>query len=471
MSNVRVKAAQALCEVIQNGKAFTDGLDTYKNQNNVNAQQKKQDELNQSLISIDNASKDRALYKELCYGVLRNYYFLNGIANHFLKKPFTKKDSDIHCLLLIGFYQLIFLRTPDHAAINTTVESCKSLKKIWAKGLINGVLRNFLRESSTFNKNESPLTNKQFIKNFSLNNASANAHPDWLFKSINQAWPEHSQQILAYNNNYPPMGLRINLQKTSRENYLQTLTNNNIKASIGIHSQSGLILDKPVSIDNLPEFNEGVVSVQDIGAQLAANLLQLKPEQNVLDACSAPGGKTAHILETQPNISLTAIDHNADRLKKVKDNLLRCTPESIANTTFFAKDAADTNSWWDGKTFDRILLDAPCSGTGVISHHPDIKILRRDTDINQFKNQQMQLLNALWPTLSVGGILVYCTCSILHEENSFCVKAFLQHHKDASEIKIDADWGTSTEIGQQLLPNSGQNGGFYYAVLSKIETA
>ncbi len=396
--------------------------------------------------------RDRPLLQDLCYGTLRWYPRLNTLLKVLLEKPFRTKDQDIHVLLACALYQIAETRIPDHAAVNETVAAVKTLKKPWAKGLVNGVLRRFIRERDSFNEQ------------LGRNDFYLHAHPKWLYKRIEQAWPQLSGAIFAANNHPAPMTLRVNRQRQSRANYLAALQAADIEAKATAFSGDGVQLSKAVSVDALPGFAEGLLSVQDEAAQLAAQLLQLAPGQRVLDACCAPGGKTCHILECEPKLdALVALDIDELRLERVKENFERLNVQA----TLLAADAAATDQWWNGKLFDRILLDAPCSATGVIRRHPDIKLLRKPDDIARLAQLQAELLDALWPLLKSGGKLLYATCSILPEENDASITGFIARQSDVEVVAIRADVGMQTPVGRQLVPTIDGHDGFYYALLSK----
>ena len=446
MKDVRALAAKALARVISQGESFSADIDALSNTKPTS------DSKAQGNTDVEN--KDRAFYRELCFGTLRHFHRLDAQLKPLLKKPFSQKDADIYALLLTGLYQLLYLRTPDHAAISASVDAAKKLKKPWASGLVNAVLRNFLRQQAD------PSNTKP------LSPAADAGHPNWLFKKIKKDWPEHSQALFDYNNSAPAMSLRVNLAKNSRDEYQQLLTDAGIETELDPNSPSGLRLIQAVAVSELPHFENGAVSVQDPGAQLAALLLDVQGPMQVLDACAAPGGKTIHTLESAPKCTLTAIDSSSERLLRVKENLARYQFSARCITA----DAGNTDTWWDEQQFDRILLDAPCSGTGIISHHPDIKFLRRSGDLAQFAEQQSTLLNKLWPLLKDGGQLLYCTCSIMPEENAAVIDKFLMDTPSAKALPIDAKWGVISGSGRQLLPNKGKNGGFFYARLSKSAT-
>ncbi len=399
--------------------------------------------------------RDRGLLQELCYGTLRWQTRLDFYTQHLLQKPLKSKDTDIQALLLIGLYQINFMRIPDHAAVKETVAATKALNKPWAKGLVNGVLRSFVRQKENIDHQ------------FSRHPLYLSSHPQWLTDLIHQHWPQQAEHIFDANNQNAPMTLRVNQRITSQRDYLETLASHNIPAKACHYSAVGIQLDQPIDVGRLPGFYEGHVSVQDEAPQLTTPLLDLKQQQRVLDACAAPGGKTCHILESEPNLaSVVAVDLDSQRLNKIEENLQRLKLEA----TVICHDASILNGWWNGESFDRILLDVPCSATGVIRRHPDIKLLRRATDINQLSTLQMSLLNSLWKTLKCHGILVYATCSILAEENDQVISAFIAATKDAEVEVINADWGLATEFGRQLLPQALGHDGFYCARLRKIVT-
>ena len=434
MNNSRAIAAQIITRVLTKGASLTDSFA-------------------ESLPSkID--SRDRGFIQELCYGVIRWYEPLKKLCAYLLKKPLKPNDQDIYALLLMGLYQFIYLKTADYAAINETVQAAKALKKNWAAALINGILRSFQRQQSTLLKKLS--VEVQY------------AHPHWLLKKLQQAWPENWQAIVDANNQAPTMSLRVNQLRSSRDNYLQKLKEKAIAAEPSVFSKVGILLNEKCSVYELPGFMEGEVSIQDTAAQLAAFLLRLKPKLNVLDACAAPGGKFAHILETQPDLlSCVAVDHDKNRLSKIVENLERLKLGSEKNLQLICVNAQEFKNSWQGEQFDRILLDAPCSGTGVISRHPDIKLLRREQDIPKLAKRQLELLLGLWPLLKPKGILLYATCSVLPEENQDVIHRFLSQQSDAREDTIDAECGVACRVGRQIFPTAQSTDGFYYARILK----
>ena len=398
--------------------------------------------------------KDRPLLKELCFGSLRWYPQIAIILKGLIEKPLREKDLEIQGLMASGIYQLMHMRIAEYAIINETVSAVGNLNRPWAKGLVNAVLRNFQRQQQNILDKEAE------------NLVFQTAHPKWLLKKINDAWPsEIASQIIKANNQRAPMTLRVNDLHTSREDYLSTLEDAGIVASATDYSAQGVLLETPRDVTELPGFSDGDISVQDEAAQLAAHLLLLGSGQRVLDACCAPGGKTCHILESQPDLtSLLAIDLEPRRLVRVTENLERLGLEAELK----AADANNLDRWWDGKAFDRILLDAPCSATGVIRRHPDIKILRKPADIDKLAALQTQILVSLWQTLKPGGILVYATCSVLPAENDQIIRGFITSQDDAQLMPIDAIWGIATDHGRQLFPLENGNDGFYYSRLKKL---
>jgi len=392
--------------------------------------------------------QEKAFIQALCYGTVRQYYRLEYILNQLVNKPIKDKDIQIKALALLGLYQLRYMRVKDHAAVSETVAVMN--RKQWAKSLLNALLRRYLREQDELEA----LADKHV----------AYAHPDWMIKAIKADWGSEAKQIFLANNHAPPMTLRVNARFCQRDAYLNLLAEQQIEACALVSSGQAIILSEPVMVDKLPKFVEGWVSVQDAAAQLAAELLDAQDGDRVLDVCAAPGGKTAHILELQPELkSMLAIDIDTQRLARVKENLIRLH----LCADLLTADATQPDGWWDGVPFERILLDAPCSALGVVRRHPDIKLLRRAEDIAQLQALQQEILQAIWPLLASGGILLYATCSILKQENELQIERFLQQHDDAQELLIDADWGSKRPFGRQVLTGSQSMDGFYYARLQK----
>lgn len=407
--------------------------------------------------------QDRALLQELTFGVCRWFYWLQSLYQPLLSKALHRNDFLVECLLCVGIYQLIFTRIPNHACLNETVEAAEKLDLARFKGLINALLRQVAQTDYPLNDPELQ------------DSMSRLSHPQWLQDKLSHNWPEHWQGILKENNIHPPMTLRINraFQDYSDDSsdsliqqvYLEKLTALGIAAQASRISSLGIILQQPCPVEFLPDFVEGGVSVQDEAAQLSSNLLALTPGLRVLDACAAPGGKTCAILEKQAELTLIALDSDAKRASRIQENLARL---KLSAEIIIAR-AEQLDDWWDGQLFDRILLDAPCSATGVIRRHPDIKQLRQEGDIVALSELQLTLLNALWQTLAPGGILLYATCSVFSQENSRIIERFLKQHEAAHLSIIEADWGIDTGYGRQLFPKSAGHDGFFYARLVKTE--
>lgn len=391
--------------------------------------------------------RDRGLVRELSFGTVRWFDRLGARVERYLNKPLKPRDADIRALLLVGLYQLEFLRVPSHAAVDATVRSCHVLGKPWARGLVNAVLRKAARDPWP------PST---------LPDAILRSHPHWLYQLISTEWPQYAQTIMDANNNRPPMTLRVNQRCTSRSGYLARLQAAGLTAHSDPRADTAIVLDDPVSVEQLPGFAEGWVSVQDIAAQWVADVVAAQPGERVLDACAAPGGKMAHLLEREPSLELHAVDRDPQRVTQLYDTLERLN----LRAEVFCADAADPGQWWDGTAYQRILIDAPCTGSGVIRRHPDIKHLRRPQDISGFCAQQGRLLDALWPLLAPGGRLVYVTCSVLRAENDGVIEAFLQRTPAAAARgQAAVRQGIATGFGSQVLPGVHEADGFYYACL------
>lgn len=397
---------------------------------------------------------DAGLLQEILYGCCRWYHILEYLTNQLVSKPLKRKDCDLKCLLIVGLYQLRHLSTPEYAVLNETVAAATVLGKGWGKPLVNAVLRNYLREKQAL---EATLQQLPAWLGCS--------HPEWLYDAIDKQWPAQSAAIVATNNSRPPLTLRVNLSKTTRSAILSELEVADITAHPGKLAASAVYLQTPVPVESLPGFAAGMLSVQDEASQLVPGLLQLAPGLRVLDACAAPGGKTCHMLESEPSLtSCTAIDVDAGRLGKVTENLNRLGLKARLQVA----DAAAVSQWWDGQPYDRILLDAPCSATGVIRRHPDIKLLRTRKNVDKLIQTQHALLQNLWQCLTPGGLLLYTSCSIFREENEENIEHFLAASATAKYESIAADWGVECRFGRQLLPNAGNEpDGFYFALLRK----
>jgi len=396
---------------------------------------------------------DRSLVRMLCYGTLRYHWRLRAQLRQLVDRPLQSRDSVIESLLAVGLFQLSDTRVPDHAAVSTTVEAAKFLRRPKYKGLINAVLRNYLRQDM---QNQQPADDESRFN-----------HPAWLIRRLQADWPEHWQQILAANNDRAPMWLRVNHRHMTAAHYIREFVPDGQELQ-GV--DQAVRLAQPLPVEELPGFSDGQVSVQDAAAQLAAPWLLAGGGQRILDACAAPGGKTGHLLELMaPDAALTAIDKDPSRLQSVEQNLARLQLAA----TVMAGDASNTKDWWDGEPFERILLDAPCSASGVIRRHPDIKLLRRETDIAKLAVLQRAMLDALWAVLRPSGRLLYVTCSVLAEENDALVGGFLAAHDDAREDRAlhnnnIRDLMREKTCGFQVLPGTQGLDGFYFACLEKM---
>ena len=430
MSNPRVNVARILQAVIAEQHSLDTAFTQY----------------------LPTPSESTSFIKAASYGVLRQYWRLENYLQQLLSKPLKKKDHDVHCLLLCGLYELFDMHTPDHAVVSETVNAVNEMNKTWAKGLVNAVLRNAQRRHT------------QLQQHAQEDPQGHTLHPRWLLKVLQQDWPDDWESIVAQNNLPPPMTLRVDTTHIERDQYLAQLAQAGIVACAHPQVDTAVILDKPLDVQDVPGFARGMVSVQDAAAQLAAHLLDPQPGDQVLDACAAPGGKTLHLLQRQPALEgLLALDNDAQRLDRVAQNLERAG----VSARLQHGDAQTPASWWDGQLYDRILLDAPCSATGVIRRHPDIKLLRRADDPTQLARTQAQILDALWPLLKTGGMLLYATCSVLKIENDQQIQRFLQQHADARCQPLELEWGHAQSCGRQILPGEQAMDGFFYALIYK----
>ncbi|KAA1175235.1 16S rRNA (cytosine(967)-C(5))-methyltransferase RsmB [Photorhabdus heterorhabditis] len=423
--NLRSIAAKAINQVLDQGQSLSTVLP----------------ELQQNITD-----KDKSLLQEFSFGVLRVLPQLEWIISQLMAKPLKGKQRILHYLLMVGIYQLAYTRIPAHAALAETVNGAVALKYPQLKGLINGVLRQFQRQ-------QLQLTER------SQNHSSHHLHPEWLLTRIQKAYPQEWQQLINVNNQKPPMWLRVNRIYHSRDEYLTLLHKAGIDAEPAIGLPFAIRVISPCHVAILPGFDKGWVTVQDVSAQGCAELLQPINGEKILDLCAAPGGKTTHILEIAPEAQVLAVDINEQRLKRVEENLRRLNCHATVKTG----DGRHPEHWAENQQFDRILLDAPCSATGVIRRHPDIKWLRREEDIAQLVQLQSEIIDAIWPYLKKGGTLVYATCSILPDENSQQISAFLKCHPDAELART----ATSENPGKQIIPELTGGDGFFYARLIK----
>lgn len=430
--SLRATTAQAIYSVLENGESLRECLP------------KLQDQV---------AEKDRAWMQEMVFGVLRNVPQLQYWLRQLLNKPLKGRNKIIEHLLMLGFYQIAYSRVPSHAAVSESVDATHVLSCQSLKGLVNGVLRNFIREEKQKDIPDVPHVTAGL--------------PKWLYKKLSTTYEDQFDTLLTGMKTKPPLWLRVNAQKISRDDYLEALKESGVfeqnEFALYETHPNAIALSRSTNVTALPGYEEGWFSVQDGAAQLAAQYLQAQPKENILDACCAPGGKTSHILELTPDLKrCLAIDNDAYRLQRVKENLNRLQ----LSTDIKCADISDLSAWWDGTPFNRILLDAPCSATGVIRRHPDILWLRKRTDIETLVELQAKIIDALWETLAPGGTLLYATCSILPEENSQQIQTFLSKHTDAKQVPVDNS-ETFDTLDRQIFPGENGMDGFYYAKLLK----
>jgi len=404
-----------------------------------------------SLVHDKLDARERPLAMELVNGVLRWRFRLEALLAKLLSKSLRKKDVDIQLVLLLALYELIELSTPDYAVVNEAVTQTRRVGKKWASGMVNGVLRSFIRDREAL------------LSSIDEDEVARFSHPRWLIDLVKQDWPQQTVQILDANNQRPPMWLRVNASKISVEDYIKKLDAQQIIAIPHPLAEAALKLESPMDVSRLPGFAQGLVSVQDAAAQLAAKLLGAENGERVLDLCAAPGGKTCHLLETAANIEMTAVELEPLRMQRVQQNLDRLG----LHAELIVGDATDTQSWWDGRLFDRVLVDAPCSASGVIRRHPDIKSLRHADDLDSLTKIQQQILLQAWSMLKPGGTLLYVTCSVLKRENELQIAQLMSVREEAVDIDIDEPWGNPCAHGRQLLPGDMDGDGFYYARLKK----
>lgn len=430
MNDARALAAQVLAEVALNGASLRERLSQ--------AQPRLSD------------PRDRALLTALVNEGARWWLRFDPALDSLLGKPLRAREPALHALLVLGLVQLEIMALPPHAAVAATVEAVRALLRAPFAKLVNAVLRRWLREREAMNAqlDGDPVTR--------------HAHPAWLIGSIARDWPDRVDTILAANNAPSPPMLRVHARRATREGVIAQLAAAGVNASAHPWLRDALILDGNAGIARLPGFAQGLFSVQDGAAQLTADLLDAQDGMRVLDACAAPGGKACHLLE-RADVELLALDREPDRLPRLRENLARLGLRCGVH----AGDAAEPPTWWDGEPFERILLDAPCSATGVIRRHPDIKLHRRADDIVALSRQQRHLLDALWPLLAPGGRLLYATCSILRDENECVIAAFLDAQADAQPLRFALEIGHGAGQGRQLLPGEGGLDGMYYAAIAK----
>lgn len=435
---VRARAASIVAEVVENGRSLD------------------------AVLSAESTSnkQERGLLRSLSYDSIRWYVRLDALLTRLLARPNQTIEPEIRALAIVGLCQLIYTDIPAHAAVAETVAATRVLKQPRASGLVNAILRRCQREQA------------QLLPKIDVDLAVRTAHPRWLVEKLRKDWGDRANDILEANNQRPPFWIRVNRARVTAANYRDQLQEKQIGVLASAFDDTALLLDRAMDVSDLPGFDNGWVSVQDGAAQLAGHLLDPQPGERILDACAAPGGKTGHLLELAPELAgLTAVDVSPERLTRVSQNLQRLG----MSAQVVAADAAEPSSWWDGKPFDRILLDVPCSATGVIRRHPDIKLLRRSDDIAPLAARQSQLLRALWPLLQPGGRLLYASCSALQAETTAVVADFLRDEPTARDVtgeRLQAlpPIGEGTRVGAhglRIAAGSAGMDGFYYALLEK----
>lgn len=403
--------------------------------------------------------QERGLLRALSYDSIRWYLRLDALLERLLARPDQRILPELRALAIVGLCQLVHTDIPAHAALAETVDAVRLLGHPRAAGLVNALLRRCQREHA------------QLLPQVDRDLALRSAHPRWLVEALTADWGEQAAGILEANNGRPPMWLRVNRRRGSGAQYRARLEAAGLGVATSLFEDEALLLQSPVDVEALPGFTAGEVSVQDAAAQMAARLLAPLPGERILDACAAPGGKTGHLTELQPELAeLVAVDVSPERLRRVEENLLRLGPAERTNVQLLVGDAAEPAQWWDGRPFDRILLDVPCSATGVIRRHPDIKLLRRPEDIGALCERQLQLLHGLWPLLAPGGRLVYASCSALLAETSAVVEAFTAARRDTRELDgqgLGLGLQPQERAGHRIAAGTARMDGFYYACLEK----
>jgi 16S rRNA (cytosine967-C5)-methyltransferase len=437
-AKVRAVAAEIVDAVVSGGQS----LDTLIKKNE------------QSVPAVD-----RALLRMICYGTLRHHWQLQEWIEQLVARPLRKRDRVISALLAVGLYQIVEMRIPDHAVVSETVEAARLLHRPKLAGLVNACLRRFVRDNLS---SRDPQSDK-----------SRWNHPGWMINRIGKDWPDDWQAILTANLERAPMWLRANATRNTAVQYVERLKDEGIEAELLTAVTDAVKLKEPQAVDDLPGFAAGDASVQDAAAQIAGRWLLGTAGGRVLDACAAPGGKSGHLLEIGGNeLSLLCVDSDESRTLSIAENLERIGQSA----TIIVADASKPEEWWDETPFDAILLDAPCTASGVIRRHPDIKLLRRESDLDSLAVLQRQLLEALWPLLAPGGRLLYATCSVFAAENDQVTGQFLADHDDAIEDDVlpnnnIRDLMRRKACGYQILPGSADMDGFYYAALLKMKVS
>ncbi|GLQ88213.1 16S rRNA (cytosine(967)-C(5))-methyltransferase RsmB [Dyella flagellata] len=430
MNDTRALAAQALADIALRGVSLRDAME-------------------QRAPKLRDP-RDRALLTALLSDGARWWLRFDAALDHLLEKPLRRKEPEVHALLVLGLVQLEILELQDYAAVAATVEATRALNRPRLAGLANAVLRRWQRERSTL------------LAELDAQPQTRHALPPWLVQAVTADWPDRVDAVLADSSREPPLMLRANRRRTSREALIEQLVAAGYTAAAHPWLTDGVVLPHSSDVTRMPGFAQGQFAVQDGAAQVSADLLDLQDGQRILDACAAPGGKACHLLE-RADIALTAVEFDANRATRIRQNLERLGLKADLRIG----DAAEPSAWWDGKPYDRILIDAPCSATGVLRRRPDVRLHRRPSDIASLVMQQQRILAALWPLLAPGGKLVYVTCSLLRAENEAVVEQFLASHDDAQVRPVQLPVGQAATLGWQILPGDGDLDGMYYAVLER----
>jgi 16S rRNA (cytosine967-C5)-methyltransferase len=428
--NLRADAAKVLHQILEEGQSARECLPA---------------------AQLPHKEQDKAWLQEMVYGVLRNLPILQFWLRQLLDKPLKNRFKIVEQLIMLGFYQLAFSRVSQHAAVSETVAACQPLNTHAMKGLVNAILRTFIREE--ISKQEAP--SKQI----------ASGLPKWLYKKLEAEYKNGFAELAANMQVKAPIWLRVNTRKISHAHFSEELEKACIEYTVSSEHPEALVLSKGYDVTSLPGFDLGWFAVQDGAAQLAAHYLKPEQAETILDCCAAPGGKTCHIIEFQPNVAKTvALEIDKKRAIRIEENLVRLGH----NAEIIVGDASAPENWWDGQLFDRVLLDAPCSATGIVRRHPDIKWLRKAKDIDVLVSLQKKILDAIWPLIKPGGMMLYVTCSVLPEENYLQIRDFLSRNTNA--LLDDTFYNDSVEKpGKQILPGDQQMDGFYYARLLKSQ--
>ncbi|WP_448099959.1 16S rRNA (cytosine(967)-C(5))-methyltransferase RsmB [Luteibacter jiangsuensis] len=432
--SVRALAAEALADIALSGHSLRDVAD-------------------RALPRLPDP-RDRALLTALLNDGSRWWPRFDAALDLLLDKPIRRSEPAIHALLVSALVQLEILELPGYAAVAATVEAARELRRPRLAGLVNAVLRRWQREREALSAT------------LDATPATRHAHPSWLAEAIARDWPSEVNDVLAAANTEPPLMLRVNRRRTTRDAQAERLRDASQEVALHPWLADGLVLPHSTDITRLPGFAEGLFAVQDGAAQVPADLLDLADGQRVLDACAAPGGKACHALE-RADLELLAVEFEAKRVPRIRQNLERLG----LGAEVIVGDAGDPSAWWDGQPFDRVMIDAPCSATGVIRRRPDVRLHRRATDIDALVAQQERILAACWRTLAPGGRLLYVTCSLLRRENEGVVSAFLAGTPDASPVPFSLPAGRPAKVGWQVLPGDGDLDGMYYALLERSRTS